>query len=58
LGDRAEQILTKFGITEERYVEAKAWILGKLPEEVRCGCAARKEWLNKIGSELNRLFGM
>lgn len=57
LGDRAEQLLTTFGITQERYIEAKAWLLGKMPEEVTCNCPERRDWLNRVGSEIRRLFG-
>jgi hypothetical protein len=42
LGDVVEDVLTKFGITEERF---KKWF--KLKE---CGCTKRKKWLNGIFS--------
>lgn len=57
LGDRAERLLQTFGVTQERYVEAKAWLLGKMPEEVTCNCPERIEWLNRIGADIKRLFG-
>jgi len=45
LGDRVESMLTKLGITEERYVEVKR----KFGLPPVCNCAGRKEWLNKVG---------
>ena len=42
LGDVVEDVLTKFGITEERF---KKWF--KLKE---CGCTKRKKWLNGLFS--------
>ena len=45
LGDRVESMLTKLGITEERYVEVKR-LFGLPPV---CNCAGRREWLNRVG---------
>jgi hypothetical protein len=42
LGDVVESVLTKFGITQERY---KSWF--GLDE---CNCTERKEWLNNFFS--------
>jgi hypothetical protein len=44
LGDWTERLLKSVGLTEERYKHAKE-IFGLAPT---CGCAARKEWLNKV----------
>jgi len=44
-GDNLEKALKKLGITSERYIEVKK-IFGLPPN---CGCAARREWLNKVG---------
>ena len=40
LGDKIEEVLTMFGITEERF---KAWTGLK-----QCNCEGRKKWLNGI----------
>lgn len=40
LGDVVEDVLTKFGITEERF---KKWFGLK-----ECGCSKRKKWLNGL----------
>jgi len=40
LGDLVEEILTRWGITEEQF---KKWT--GLPE---CGCSDRKKWLNRL----------
>lgn len=45
LGDRTERMLKSIGITKERYAEVKA-LFGRAPT---CNCAARKEWLNRVG---------
>lgn len=42
LGDVVEEVLNKFGITEERF---KAWFNLK-----ECGCSKRKKWLNGLFS--------
>ena len=42
LGDLVEEVLTKFGITEERF---KEWF--NLQE---CNCSKRKAWLNSLFS--------
>lgn len=42
LGDVVENVLNKFGITEERF---KEWF--NLQE---CGCSRRKAWLNRLFS--------
>ena len=44
LGDITEQILRGFGVTKERYCEAKR-LFGLVPE---CLCDARREWLNRV----------
>lgn len=44
LGDAVEQMLTRIGITQERYVGWKVRLGGR-PE---CGCKASREWLNSI----------
>jgi hypothetical protein len=48
LGDRLEQLLTKFGITEEKYRELKA-IAGFSPT---CQCPQRKDLLNELPTAL------
>jgi hypothetical protein len=40
LGDVVEEVLQKFGITEERF---KEWFNLK-----ECGCSKRKKWLNGL----------
>lgn len=45
LGDRVHSLLGTFGITPERYVEVKK-LFGLPPT---CGCAARRDWLNRVG---------
>jgi hypothetical protein len=40
LGDLVENVLTKFGITEEKF---KSWLNLK-----ECGCSRRKKYLNKL----------
>jgi hypothetical protein len=45
LGDYAEQMFKKAGITEEWYKAAKA-ALGMPPT---CSCPQRKAWLNRAG---------
>ena len=42
LGDVVEDVLTKFGITQERF---KKWFNLK-----ECGCTKRKKWLNGLFS--------
>lgn len=42
LGDAIENVLQKFGITEERF---KQWFGLK-----ECGCSKRKKWLNGLFS--------
>lgn len=42
LGDVVEEVLNKFGITEERF---KSWFNLK-----ECGCSKRKKWLNGLFS--------
>lgn len=42
LGDLVETVLTKFGITEERF---KEWFNLK-----ECNCSKRKAWLNSLFS--------
>lgn len=42
LGDVVEEVLSKFGITEEKF---KSWFNLK-----ECGCSKRKQWLNGIFS--------
>lgn len=42
LGDVVEDVLTKFGITEDRF---KKWFNLK-----ECGCSKRKKWLNGLFS--------
>lgn len=44
LGDFTERVLRSFGITQERYCEAKRRF-GLCPE---CWCEERKAWLNKV----------
>lgn len=44
LGDYTERLLSSIGVTQERYVEAKA-MFGLAAS---CDCAARKEWLNRV----------
>ena len=57
LGDVAEKLLNHLGITQERYIETKAWLLGLPASEVSCGCPDRKDWLNKLGDKFLRLVG-
>lgn len=45
LGSLVANGLAKLGITKSRYVAAKR----KLGLAPKCGCAARKRWLNEIG---------
>lgn len=47
LGDLVENVLTKFGITEERF---KSWFNLK-----ECGCSKRKKYLNKLLSWKKKL---
>lgn len=42
LGDLVEEVLTKFGITEEKF---KEWFNLK-----ECNCSKRKAWLNSLFS--------
>ncbi len=42
LGDVVEQVLTQFGITEDKF---KKWFNLK-----ECGCSKRKKWLNGLFS--------
>jgi hypothetical protein len=49
LGDNVERMLKTLGITPERYVEVKK-LFGLPPT---CGCAKRREWLNKVGRWLS-----
>jgi len=42
LGDVVESVLTKFGITQERF---KSWFNLK-----ECNCTERKKWLNNLFS--------
>ena len=42
LGDVVEEVLTRFGITQERF---KEWFNLK-----ECGCSKRKAWLNNLFS--------
>jgi hypothetical protein len=49
LGDQVEKMLKSLGITQERYVQVKQ-LFGLPPT---CGCAKRREWLNKVGQWLN-----
>jgi len=44
LGDQVESAFNALGITEERYKATKE-LFGLPPT---CGCADRKEWLNKV----------
>ncbi len=44
LGDWTERMLSKAGVTQERYAAAKE-MFGMAPT---CNCAKRKEWLNKV----------
>ena len=45
LGNYTEQLLTSIGITKELFIEAKQ-LFGLAPT---CGCAKRREWLNRVG---------
>lgn len=47
-GDRTERLLSRVGVTQERYIAAKE-LFGLAPT---CNCKARKEWLNKISEWL------
>ena len=49
LGDWTEALLKRAGVTQDRYKAAKE-ALGMAPT---CNCAARKEWLNKVGAWLS-----
>ena len=50
LGDRVESALSKIGITQE------AWVAWKQEHGLppTCGCAARKEWLNRFGERFGK----
>lgn len=50
LGDKIESMLTKLGVTKERYIALKKR-LGLIPE---CNCLKRKELLNKLGRSLKK----
>jgi hypothetical protein len=50
LGDAVESVLAGIGITPDRYAAAKEFF--GLPPN--CGCAARKEWLNKVSDWWNK----
>jgi len=45
-GDRLHDWLEQHGITEERYKLAKQ----KFGLPPKCNCAARQEWLNRVGA--------
>ena len=45
-GDRLHEWLESHGITEERYKLAKQ----KFGLPPKCNCAARQEWLNRVGA--------
>jgi transposase-like protein len=57
-GDLAEKMLNSVGITQERYKEAKGWLLGLPPGEVDCFCPQRKEWLNNLGKRFSVFLGL
>lgn len=48
LGEKIETFLTSWGVTTEWWVSFKE--SHGLPPS--CGCAARKEWFNKLGESL------
>lgn len=48
LGDRTEAALKRVGITTDRYKALKK----RLGLQPRCGCAARKAWLNRVAAWL------
>ena len=50
LGDMLERELTRLGITQDKYIEAKR-LFGLPPI---CNCIGRREWINKVG----RYFGI
>ncbi len=52
LGDWVEDVLTKVGVTEDRYLEAKAFLTLRRKDEVTCRCRRRKLWLNKVEQDL------
>jgi hypothetical protein len=45
LGDTISDALSAIGITEENYKAVKA----KFGLSPTCGCAGRREWLNRVG---------
>ena len=47
LGDRLESLLTRVGLTKDRYREIK----GELGLPPTCDCDKRQEWLNKVGEK-------
>jgi hypothetical protein len=54
LGDRIGSALESVGVTPERWAAAKAEI--GLP--ATCGCASRREWLNKLDEKLGLAEGL
>lgn len=50
LGDRIEQWLSSYGVTQEEYVAVKK----KFGLPATCNCDGRKEWFNKVG----KFFGI
>ena len=53
LGDHVAHWLAKVGVTEENYKAVKA-MFGLPPT---CGCAGRREWLNRVGRWLTENRG-
>jgi hypothetical protein len=49
-GDKVTVFLKGLGITEESYKDIKT----KFGLPPTCGCAARREWLNKVGRWWNK----
>lgn len=52
LGDWVEDMLNKVGVTEDRYLTAKAFLTKRRKDEVKCRCRLRKMWLNKVEQDL------
>jgi hypothetical protein len=48
LGDKIENILNSWGVTQECYKSAKAWLMNVRPQDVTCACDWRKATLNQI----------
>jgi hypothetical protein len=48
IGDEIERVLECWGVTPERYLLAKSWLLRLRPNDVNCNCQERKQFLNDL----------